>query len=290
MRVAVIFFGVARGVPVTIGSIRRNVYACNPGDEFSFHTVASLNLVDSIRNPRTGEDGAALNAADAFLLNADVYALVRQDDAAIAGALAAARRHGDYFRNDWISIRNAFHQLAALQRAWNLLEVLHGETDYFLFLRPDLIYHDQIRLKNIVRKFRGSGNIALPAWHGWGGFNDRFALADPAAARHYAARLSLVPDYCAERQFHPESFLAFALEKGECSICELPVKASRVRAHGVIETEDFGLAATNLPSAPKRFTNHGGQVCFGGRYRALVRRAQNLTFWRKAVKKTFLSG
>jgi hypothetical protein len=263
MRVVVIFFGIARGMSLTIESIKSNIYACNPDDEFSFYTIASLNMVESIRNPRTGEDGVSLNSAEALLLNADVYTLVRQNDGAIAEAFSAAKRQNDYYRNDWISVRNSLHQLVSLRRGWTLsLDMLLGEADYFLFVRPDLIYLDQMRLSDILDRFRGSGNIALPAWHGWGGFNDRFAFADAKAARPYAERLRLVPEYCANREFHPESLLAYALEKENCSVCKLPVEARRVRAHGAIHPEEFQLAPTNISLTPRRFSVRSGGVVF----------------------------
>jgi hypothetical protein len=263
MRVAVIFFGVARGMAMTIESIKSNIYACNPGEKFSFYTIASLNMVESIRNPRTGENGSLLNAAEVFLLNADAHLLVRQDDSAIAEAFAAARRQHDPFQNDWISIRNALHQLASLRRAWALsMDFLQGDVDYFLFVRPDLIYHDEINLAEILHGFHGRGNIAVPAWHSFGGFNDRFALADATAARHYAERLNLVPEYCAKSYFHPETFLAYVLEKAECGVCRLPVWASRVRAHGAIMEEDFGESITNMPLTPTRFFTREDQVFF----------------------------
>lgn len=263
MRIAVVFFGVARGVPVTIESIKRNIYACNPGEKFSFHTIASLNLIESIHNPRTGEAGARLNAADAFLLDADTYALVRQNDTAIETAFTAARLQRDVYQNGWISVRNALHQLASLRRAWALsMDFLHGEVDYFLFVRPDLMYLNEINLSEVIPRLRGRGNIALPAWHSYGGFNDRFALADVTAARHYAERLILVPEYCATKAFHPESFLTYALEKGRCGVCELPVRASRVRANGVINREDFNAGTADLPLNSRKFSMGSGPLLF----------------------------
>jgi len=263
MRIAVVFFGVARGVPITIESIKRNIYACNPDDKISFYTIASLNIVETIHNTRTGETGTPINAADTFLLDADLYALVRQNDAAIETALSAVHLQRDAYENGWVSVRNALHQLASLSRAWTLsMDFFHGEVDYFLFVRPDLMYLDEIKITDIIAGFQGSGNIALPAWHSWGGFNDRFALADATAARHYAERLTLVPEYCATRPFHSEIFLAHALEKGQCSVCKLPVRATRVRAHGAINQEDFNLAIGDIPTNPRLFSIPSGHVQF----------------------------
>ena len=84
MRVAIVFFGLARALPRTIQSIERNIYAANVADGFSFCTFASLNLLRNLNNPRAGELNVALDPADAYLLNADFYLLAQQDDASIA--------------------------------------------------------------------------------------------------------------------------------------------------------------------------------------------------------------
>ncbi len=254
MRVAIVFFGLARALPRTIESIQRNIYAANVADGFSFCTFASLNLLRNLNNPRAGELNVALDPADAYLLNADVYLLVPQDDASIAAPLAAAQRQADAYDDDWCASRNLLHQLASLQRAWAACtQPQYGRFDYFLFVRPDLLYLDSFRLAKLASAFAGAGNIALPAWQRHGGFNDRFAFADATAARHYAERLSLVGEYCGLAPLHAERLLAYALYQGECKVCALPVRAQRIRAHGAKVTETFSGLNSNLPRKPQRF-------------------------------------
>jgi hypothetical protein len=255
MRVAIVFFGLPRSVPITIESIRRNIYSCNADSEIKLFTIASVNVVKKIRNPRTRERNVRINNPDIFLLNANYYILQMQYDFVIKNALKIIKLRGDYFSNSWISVRNSLHQLISLHNATELIsESFLGNFEYFLFARPDLIYLDEIRFAELVSRFQGDGNIALPRWHGWGGLNDRVAFADATAARHYLGRLNLVQEYCAERQFHPESLLAYALAKGGCKVCDLPVRARRVRAHGEIADENFTDAVVDLPSAPRRFS------------------------------------
>jgi hypothetical protein len=261
MRVAVIFFGLARGIPLTLDSIQRHVFACNRAAGLSLYAIASLNLIDTITNPRNGEFAVPLTPTDAFLLDAQAYRLVRQDDAAIAPALAAAQTQPDTFGNDWISVRNHLHQLASLQRAWQLAAALGG-FDYYLFLRPDLIYRDELRLPDLIARFDGDGCLALPAWHSFGGLNDRFAFAGATAARAYAGRLDLVERYCTRAALHPESLLAHALAEAGCKVCALPVHAQRVRAHGAIKEEDFEESVAALPLTPQRLLLEDGRVQF----------------------------
>jgi hypothetical protein len=258
VRVAVIFFGIVRSLESTIASIRRNVYDCNP--DVSLFTLASLNLPRVISNPRSGETAVVPKHEDVFRLGADFYALVPQDDTAIAPFLAAAQRQPDLFENDWASIRNLLHQLVSLQRAWAICTTVLGGFDHYLFIRPDLEYLGEIRIRSLVSGFHGSGNIALPVWNSWGGFNDRFALADAAAAAHYAQRLTLVDRYCVTRSLHGEMFLGYALERGGCKVAALPVRARRIRADGRVHQENFDAKVIHLPDRPERFTQARGEI------------------------------
>jgi predicted O-methyltransferase YrrM len=263
MRVAVIFFGLARGMRRTIESIERNIYACNQDSGLSLYTIASLNLVETATISRTGEPRAPISPEQPYLLNADAYALVRQLDDNIAAPLEAAQAQVDNYHDKWISVRNSLHQLLSLRRAWELCtNVLHSGFDAFLFVRPDLMYLEEIRLAEILATFSGEGNIALPRWHCYWGLNDRFALADAAAARHYANRLTLVEEYCARLPYHPENLLAYALARGNCRVCELPVRATRVRANDKSVVEDFSQFVINMPREPRHFSEVSGQIAF----------------------------
>lgn len=246
MNIAIIFFGAARRIDLTIDSIKRNIYACNEG--LSLYTIGSFTTVERINNPTNGENNVALDPHDAFRLQADAYVMVREDERLIASALAAAQRRKDVYDNNWVSIRHVLHQLASLRRAWRLCtEALGIDFDYFLFLRPDLIFLDEIRIADIVAGFQGENNIALPAWASWNGLNDRFALADKTAAQFYANRLDAVEAHTRTNNLHPETLLAHTLHAGASKLCLLPARARRVRANATTAYEDFGQSVTALP-------------------------------------------
>lgn len=241
LRVAVLFFGLARRVSDTLPSIQRNIYECNPG--VSFHTLASLNLVDRLDNPRSRERSVRVDRGQNLLLPADLFLLTRQDDADIAGPLAMAQRRDDVFGDGWASTRNLLHQLRALQRGWRALTAFSGQGfDLVLFVRPDLLYLDPIRIGEVAAGFTGGRSIAIPSWDSHGGCNDRFALAEMGAARVYAERLDHLAAFLEERPLHAESFLASALAAAGCRPTDLPVRARRVRSNGNIVHEDFSLA------------------------------------------------
>jgi hypothetical protein len=263
LRVAVVFFGITRSIQLSIESIRQKIYACNAARGVSFYTLASLNVLQTLNNPRAGEIEISQNLNDVFLLNADFYALVCQDDTTISAALRAAQQQVDPFENGWSSIRNLLHQLSSLYRAWRICnDVLAGGFDYYLFVRPDQIYLDELPLEDLVSAFRGEGNIALPAWQCWGGFNDRIALADATAARYYAERLLRVQEYCSKLPLHSERLLAYALDKGACKVSRLPMRARRVRANGMVVPESFAISIVEIPPTPQRFRISSNGVSF----------------------------
>lgn len=255
MRVAVLFFGVARGLDQSLGAIRDRILAVNRADGIELRLIACLNLPAVLRNPRGREFGLPLDPAAALRLDAHLCLLRRQDDADIAAPLASAQRQRDVHGHDWASARNLLHQLRSLQCAWHLMKSPgEGGFDAVLFARPDLLYLEPIRLAPLLPRLDGAGSILIPPWHCWGqdgpGLNDRFALADPVAAAHYANRLELVPAFCADRPLHAETLLDFAMARGGCRVGALPVQARRVRATGVVVAENFGRACRDLPVEP----------------------------------------
>ena len=259
MRIAVIFFGLGRALQATVGSIQRNVFDKLTDANLEFYTIASLNMPKTINNRRSGESNIELDAAEAFRLGADFYALCKQDDSAINAYLDYAQRRRDVFDDNWASVRNLLHQLMSLHRAWSVSENVPGAPfDYYLFLRPDLIYLDAFNIAEWIECFCANSdqpNIAVPPWHSHlRGFNDRFAFADAAAARAYAQRIQCVQDYCQQSPLHSESFLAFALRQAGCKVWGLPVRAQRARADGRVVREDFQNSLLDLPilQTPKK--------------------------------------
>jgi hypothetical protein len=238
--VAIVFFGMARSTRLTIDSIRAHVYAPNDRPELRLTRFASLNIVDKINNIRSNEFNIDLPKGDQFLLECDSYLNFVQDDENINDLLESARTRRDVYQNDWQSVRNLLHQLMSLKRAWRYIKLFHGDTfDYFVFLRPDLMYLDPINLAEIIGGFSAPNSIAVPAWQSHDGLNDRFAVADAVAARHYANRIDRVAAMCRQRALHAESLLRFVLATARCNVLPLAARARRVRADGRLYPEVF---------------------------------------------------
>lgn len=253
-RIAVLYFGIARSVELTGPSIDQNLIQKNYNKNITFTFLASLNLPQLIHNPRAQEEQIVPDHADSLKLMSDHFLLSRQLDGAIADWLRIAQQKDDVFKNDWISIKNLLHQLISLKRGWESLHAMYPEGfNYYLFLRPDLLYLDPFDLSDLMRNIDGEKGIALPAWHSFRGLNDRLAFAGPIAAQAYAKRIDLLGRFCERRPLHAERFLAFALSEAGCEICELPVRAQRVRSNAVIKREDFQASLLPLPQKAQLF-------------------------------------
>ena len=256
MRVGVVYFGMLRSAPLCIESIREQIIKPNTRSGVSFTSIASLNLVEKIDNPRSGEADVSVDPSMSFLLEADHYLLSPQRDHAIAREFDIVRSQKDPFENEYRSICNSLHQLNTLKRGWNTLKRLTEKTfDYYLFLRPDLLYLDKLDIPDLVGRMPHQNALLVPAWHSWGGLNDRFALAAPIAAEHYALRMDRLQDFIRFYPMHPETLNAWALAKAGCFLGELPVRAKRVRASAGVVNEDFSQTCSPMPQigTPFRF-------------------------------------
>jgi hypothetical protein len=255
MRVAIIYFGMSRAARHTRSSINLHILQPLQNAGVKVASIASLNISDSIHSSRSGAFHVAVENGDDFTIEARHYVLVRQDDESIAAEMNCARTQTDPFENDYVSVKNLLHQLASLKRGWRALHAFEpGKFDYYYFIRPDLRYEDRIDLEDLKHRLVSPESILLPSWHGWGGLNDRFAVARPEAAEHYALRIDLVAEFCRSNPLHSETFLAWALAKRGCSIAELPARASRIRGNGAMVREDFSATRVALPRQAERFT------------------------------------
>jgi hypothetical protein len=148
-------------------------------------------------------------------------------------------RNGDPWpENPRTSVRYFLRQLHALDQVANLLQPHADEYDFAVFVRPDLLFLDALD-QACVRVVVATSTderpmIALPSWHSYGGFNDRFAIGRPRAmCAHFCSRKSAIRAYCASgRKPHAETFLGHHLISRGVRVLPMPVRFQRVRANG----------------------------------------------------------
>lgn len=231
-------------------SIEENLMAPLRSVVSSHKIIYCLHAPTSVKNPRTGELVNDNQIYSDLPTEADALITCRDFGGQIEKKLTCAQKFSDIFDNNWYSTRALLNQLQTIETAWRLYPLFCGdEFDFFVFARPDLLYLDQFPFADLAPALLGDANVvALPVWHSYGGFNDRFAVASRLGAQAYATRGSILEESCRIRGgLHSESLLRHALTRSNTKVLGLPVRASRVRLTGRVEDEDFSRAVISLP-------------------------------------------
>ena len=237
-KIAICFFGILRDLDRTIGSIDDMIIgpARNRG-EVSIH--AHLYRLSRIQNPRSGESGL-LSKDDGARLNPDRIMWEDPDLPAVMSRFATLREYGDWWGDDFTSLKNLCHQLHSLECVTDM--ALEEDPDLVIFARPDNLFHDSFA-RDIDRALRARANqVILPDWQHWGGLNDRFAIArGRRAALTYGNRGRRAVELCdlSGAPLHSERLVCHALKSDRIPVRLTSARATRVRSNGDTVNEDF---------------------------------------------------
>jgi hypothetical protein len=236
-KIAICFFGITRSLTRTVHSIEKNVVG--PARKYGDLRIYShFFLQGQVDNPRSGEAGS-YDIDEYRLLESDWLRLEEPDICLEQWNFEYLCEFGDYWKDDYRSIRNLVHQLHSLRQV--TLAALEDEADICIFCRPDLIYHDSFN--SAIRRALGKkvDRVQLPYWQSFGGLNDRFAICTGTkATKAYGRRIELAEAYCEERgMLHSERLVAFSLHRAKIGIKFTGVRASRVRINGSVREESF---------------------------------------------------
>lgn len=255
MKIALVFFGLNRSGQWTAPSIKKNIIHAIEGDQRILVKFAALNLIDSIDNPRSHEIKVKLNNDNNLGFDFDEVVYLRQDEVEIDDIVKKISSSGDFYEDDFRSVRNLLYQLNSLSEAWNLI-TRHRmfPFDYYFFIRPDLYYFDPVNFEEIHRNLREKRSILVPKWHSYKGCNDRFAVATHEAAIAYCARMSKVVEYSSKWPLHAERLLLYSLQEAGVKIHTLNrFRACRVRANGFFYLEDYSKSLFQRKNIFKKF-------------------------------------
>lgn len=247
MKIAICFFGITRSVRHTLPSIEQNIYTpCR--DKGEVRVFAHFFDQTRVISKRSREN-VKLDPNEHRLLKIDDLQLEAPEGCLEEHGFEQLKAFGDTRRDGFQSLRNLTCALHSLSRV--ATHALAWQPDIFVFVRPDLRYHESLR--DILNQAI-SGDLkgaVIPDWQHWrGGLNDRFAICTTqAAAEAYAMRVHKMRSYCEyfQEPLHAESLLRYVMENERINIYPTSVKASRIRADGRLKNEHFG------PSKADRF-------------------------------------
>lgn len=238
-RISVCFFGIIRALDHTIASIEDQILT--PAREMGEVKIYShLFRQEFVSNPRSGESGH-VDLKGHRVLNSDWLEIEEPDQCLPLYDFEKLKAHGDRWGDSSRSLRNLVHQLHSLKTVTKA--ALAPGADAYLFVRPDLAYHDSFRDEIKAALARPETHIGTPNWQHWGhGFNDRFAIASgDAAAKAYGMRVRDIEAFLESNPtgLHGESLVKFVLKKRGIRPHFFRLRASRVRVNGEAADEDF---------------------------------------------------
>jgi hypothetical protein len=245
MRVSVALFGLNRSLPWTHKSIERCLIQPLKQAGATVKIFAHFNAPQNLNNPRSGEKNGDFRNAGVERLKMDKVFIEPQRNEDTEDIWQRFKSH-DLQSNDATGAthRNLINQYRSQLKVMQLIRDSEGDNlDAVLFARPDLEYLDPLPARVALGMVQsGTFDILTPAWHRWGGLNDRIALCNPRAAMAYASRLSLLDEIIRLRQpMNAERILMHTVQNNSLNNGDLPIRGVRVRYTGYPVNEGFKL-------------------------------------------------
>lgn len=235
--IVIAFYGITRSLKYTIESIRSNIL--EPARQAGKVTIyCHFFKQHTINNPRTGEVGR-LDVDEWRLLSPDVSCIEEVDSAIEDKHMAMLLPYGNAWEDEGQSLRNILRQLISLQRVTQRVQQ-QSAIDMVVFLRADMLYHDQFPFAQWVSTVRAD-TVMVPYWQWSGGLNDRFAICGKEAFGCYGERIENAVRYCEikSKPLHSERLLMFTLSASSLQLAVTSMRATRVRSDGTQAQESF---------------------------------------------------
>lgn len=245
-RVWICFFGMNRSLSKTHESIEKNILAPLVQLGWPHKIVAAfMHVTGSFSNRHSGEENVSIEVDSHEKLGISSYRRVEQNLFDDNFDWDSVNAHGDAWGNDFQSTKNLCRALHSLEQVTEIWQGQAGPNDLFVYLRPDMIYHDPFPFEEFAQKLQRKGERLLitPEWALYHGLNDRFAVMGRAAAEAYGFRLRNVAEYFEQIKspLHAEKLLKFIAGQNHLRFRGnfTSIRASRVRANGMIVHESF---------------------------------------------------
>ncbi len=251
MHIAICVFGLLRSARYTIGSFQRRIIKPIINAAFTYDVLLHTYYFNgTLHFPRNNEfiDSNLVNFSDWELYSPSYIFIEDQDEFDKTINISEYSRHGDYWSNDYVSLKNHIRALHSLQHLANIVEsrnTLYSKHhhdikyDYIIYLRPDVyftndlpvqlinLYPDQMLLPDFHRSCKGNE------------YNDRFAMGTTTNALIYGNRINYLLNYSNHKTVQSESYLFDYLQTFNISVLEIPFRFQRIRFSGLIHTRDI---------------------------------------------------
>lgn len=209
-KVALLFFGLTRGLKYTLEQIKNNVIEPlnkNYDVDIFIHTYF---FTGKYKNPRHGIENLKLDFEEYKLLEPKYYAIDDQNKVAGKLNLKSYRSKPDIFQNNYKSNDNYILSLYSIQEVFKLFNKYKKDYKYAMFIRPDVLFIEKFNIKWLNNLDKNS--ILIPGWDCFNKFvetnlNNRFAVTRSEDAHKYGELLKELLVYSKNNSIMAEEFL-----------------------------------------------------------------------------------
>tara|TARA_B110000261_G_scaffold133797_1_gene150740 strand:- start:90 stop:755 length:666 start_codon:yes stop_codon:yes gene_type:complete len=153
---AVCFFGLTRSVKYTLPSIEKNIYQVlkenNINYEVYLHTYDLRKL-----NLKRSNENVDLDTEEWKLLKPNYYKIDSQEEFDKSYDYEFIKKYGDYWKTNFQNTFNLIRQFNSLKQ---LQKLINKKYDYYIILRPDLLYIDKLDI-NLINKYIDNKTIII---------------------------------------------------------------------------------------------------------------------------------
>lgn len=234
VKVCICFYGlVQRSLKYTIESIETNIINILKSNNIEYdiylHTYNS-NICHSIRS---GENNISVNPDDYKLLNP--YHFIIESYEKADNFINYKKYKDKTFNDNYNTMLNWIREMYSIKQVTTLWQDKKNEYDFFLYLRPDLIYVTTLPIVYIQKKLNMSYNKNILFTVPWGksnGLNDFIGIGNYNAIVYWANRIYTFDEYMTTINYNAEKHIQFICEKYNINNIDLPMLFYRKRSTG----------------------------------------------------------
>jgi hypothetical protein len=231
-RLAVCFFGLVKNIDHVYASIQRFILEPLTRHGYELDFYGHTYKMDRFTNPRNGEANVPIHPESIHKrFKFKQFTIESINDYPHLNAdLQLCLKYGDPWpENKLLSLKNHLLNLRSLYQVTQLWKSSASTYASVMYLRPDTRFLNHLEVPNLSGK-----TLAVPAFHSYGGHNDRFAYGTPAAMIIYGERWAGMKVYFDrhKRSIHSETFLQHHLRDNGVKVITLSIKFQRIRANG----------------------------------------------------------
>ena len=241
-KICICFFGLTRSLKHTYPSIEKNIFNVLKKHNILYDVYLHTYDLKGLTNKRSGEFACPLDNNEWKLLNPIEHKITNQETFDKSFNWKNLFKHGDIWKDGFNSVKNAIRQLNSLNEVTHLW--LDKEPyDYYLYIRPDLYYVNEINVNDILDHLHLNNILVIPYWGNYrGGFNDRIAFGHHDVMKIYGTRLQYLSKYYNQRKgkkpYHSERYLTIVVRDHQIFIRYSKLKGIRVRANLEYDEKD----------------------------------------------------